>query len=262
MLKKALKELLLDLGLYYKINDYRLRHDQRNISQREFYSTIIGSDDLVFDVGANVGQRAAIFSELARTVVAFEPQTECVRHLRSRFRFKRNVEIQPVALSETAGEAVIYESSAHTVSSMSPKFIESVGKKVFKDETWDGQVVVKTRTLDQMIDRYGVPRFIKIDVEGFELNVLNGLSRPVPLLSFEFIPLALDEVAKCLSRLNEISADFLYDYCLGEELDFVLPEHLDYEMFSRGILPGLAHAPSFGDIYAIHRPGLSQDRAD
>ena len=172
------------------------------------------------------------------------------------------MEIQPVALSERAGEAVIYESSAHTVSSMSPKFIESVGKKVFKDETWDGQVVVKTGTLDQMIDRYGVPRFIKIDVEGFELNVLNGLSRPVPLLSFEFIPLALDEAAKCLSRLNEISADFLYDYCLGEDLDFILPEHVDYETFARDVLPGLAHAASFGDIYAIHRSGLSQNRAE
>src|SRR6266850_6899667 len=90
MVKRFLQELLLGVGLYYKVNAYRLGQDPRNISQREFYSTIIGRDDLVFDVGANVGQRAAIFSELARTVVAFEPQTECVRHLRSRFRFKRN----------------------------------------------------------------------------------------------------------------------------------------------------------------------------
>jgi len=262
MLKKALKEILLDVGLYYKINGYRLRHDQRNISQRAFYSRIIGRDDLVFDVGANVGQRAAIFSELARTVVAFEPQAQCVRHLRSRFRFKRNVEIQPVALSEAEGVAVIYESSAHTVSSMSPKFIESVGKKIFKEETWDGEIAVKTRTLDQMIDLYGVPRFIKIDVEGFELNVLNGLSRRVPLLSFEFMPIALDEVEKCLSRLNEISGDYLYDYCLGENLNFRLREHVDYETFLRDVLPELERAPSFGDIYAINKSDPGKELAN
>ena len=262
IVKRFVKEILLGAGLYYKVNAYRFGHDQKNTSQKAFYSTIIGRDDLVFDVGANVGQRAAIFSELARTVVAFEPQAECVRHLRSRFRFKRNVKIEPVALSEERGEAVIYESSAHTVSSMSPKFIESVGKKVFQDETWDEKVVVHTKTLDQMIELYGLPRFIKIDVEGFELNVLNGLSRPVPMLSFEFIPLALDEVEKCLSRLNEISADFLYDYCLGEKLDFVLREHVDYETFSRDVLPELERAPSFGDIYAINKSDLGKELAN
>ena len=261
IVKSFLKKILLGVGLYHKVNAYRFGHDQRNISQKAFYSTIIGHDDLVFDVGANVGQRAAIFSELARTVVAFEPQAECVRHLRSRFRFKRNVKIQPVALSEAAGEAEIYESSAHTVSSMSLKFIESVGKKVFKDENWDRKVVVKTRTLDQMIDLYGAPRFIKIDVEGFELNVLNGLSRRVPLLSFEFMPIALDEVKKCLSRLNEISADYLYDYCLGENLDFRLREHVDYETFLRDVLPELERAPSFGDIYAIDKSDAGKEPA-
>lgn len=261
MLKTSLKELLLDVGLYYKINGYRFRHDQRNISQIAFYSRIIGRDDLVFDVGANVGQRAAIFSDLARTVVAFEPTAECVRHLRSRFRFQRNVEIQPVALSEAEGEAIIYQSSAHTVSSMSPAFIENVGKKVFKDETWDGKVAVKTRTLDQMIDLYGLPRFIKIDVEGFELSVLKGLSRSVPILSFEFIPIAIDEAKQCLEKLNEISADYLYDYCLGENLDFVLREHVDYQTFSRDVLPELERAASFGDIYAILKSDLRQGRA-
>ena len=260
-MKRFLKKILLGLGLYHKVNAYRFGHDQRNISQKAFYSTIIGHDDLVFDVGANVGQRAAIFSELARTVVAFEPQAECVRHLRSRFRFKRNVEIQPVALSEAAGEAEIYESSAHTVSSMSPKFIESVGKKVFKDETWDRKVVVKTGTLDQMIEVYGLPRFIKIDVEGFELNVLKGLSHPVPLLSFEFIPIAIDEAKQCIDKLNEISADYLYDYCLGENLDFVLPDHVDYETFSRDVLPELESAASFGDIYAILKSDPHKGRA-
>jgi len=67
-------------------------------------------------------------------------------------------------------------------------------------------------------------------------------------------------VEKCLSRLNEISADFLYDYCLGENLDFVLPEHADYETFLRGVLPQLERAASFGDIYAIMKSDLRSSR--
>lgn len=250
-MKRLLKEILLDLGLYYKINAFRFRHDSRNRQQEAFYAQLIGKSDLVFDVGANVGQRAEIFSNLAARVVAFEPQAECVRHLQSRFKFRSNVDIQPVALSQSDEPAVIYQSSSSTVSSMSPKFIETIGKSVFKDTTWNDGVEVKTQTLDQMIDHYGMPRFVKIDVEGFELNVLNGLSRPVPMLSFEFMPIARDELRQCLARLNEIEPHYLYDYCLGEELDFVLAEHVDYQTFITDVLPQLEAAATFGDIYAM-----------
>jgi FkbM family methyltransferase len=246
-----MKEMLVEAGLYYKVNEIRFRHDQRNRLQKAFYAKLIKKSDLVFDVGANVGQRTAIFSNLAHLVVAFEPQVECVRHLKSRFRFARNVEIQPVALSDSEGEAIIYQSSSNTVSSMSEKFVDTVGKTVFAEVNWDNRVTIQTKTLDQMIAIYGMPGFIKIDVEGFEINVLRGLSRPAPFLSFEFIPLAMDEVKKCLARLHEISNDYLYDYCLGEDLDFVLPRHVSYETFVNEVIPKLEMAETFGDIYAI-----------
>jgi hypothetical protein len=134
---------------------------------------------------------------------------------------------------------------------MSEEFVNTVGKTVFADAKWDRQISIKTSTLDQMIARYGMPGFIKIDVEGFELNVLRGLSQPAPFLSFEFIPLAMDEVKKCLARLQEISADYLYDYCLGEDLDFVLPAHVNYDTFVNEVIPKLETAATFGDIYAI-----------
>lgn len=246
-----MKEMLVDAGLYYKVNEIRFRHDERSRLQKAFYAKLIQKSDVVFDVGANVGQRTAIFSELARLVVAFEPQAECLRHLKSRFRFKRNVQIQPVALSDSEGEAVIYQSSSHTISSMSEEFVNSVGKTVFADANWETRATIKTRTLDQMIALYGIPSFIKIDVEGFELNVLRGLNHAAPFLSFEFIPLAMDEVRKCLARLHEISKDYLYDYCLGEDLEFVLPAHVNYETFVNEVIPKLETAATFGDIYAI-----------
>src|SRR5436309_1047556 len=149
-MKALVKDLLLKAGVYYNINRIRFRHDQRNISQKAFYATIIGKDDLVFDVGANIGQRSAIFSQLARMVIAFEPQPQCVTHLRSRFKFKSNVKIEPIALSATEGDAIIYQSSSHDLSSMSPKFIKEVGKQLFSNENWDGKMTISTKTLDQM----------------------------------------------------------------------------------------------------------------
>ena len=259
-MKALVKDLLLKAGVYYNINRIRFRHDQRNISQKAFYATIIGNDDLVFDVGANVGQRSAIFSQLAKMVVAFEPQPQCITHLRSRFKFKSNVKIEPIALSATGGDAIIYQSSSHDLSSMSSEFIQKVGKQLFSKETWDRTITIPTKTLDQMIALYGVPRFIKIDVEGFELSVLNGLSCPVHMLSFEFTPLIIDEATKCVERVHDISANYLYNYCLGEELDFVLPDHVDYKTFSQNVLPELECARSFGDIYAVMRTNQTDPR--
>jgi len=259
-MKALLKNLLLKAGVYYKINELRFRHNQRDVSQKAFYATIIGNDDLVFDVGANVGQRSAIFSRLAKMVVAFEPQPQCVKHLKSRFKFKSNVKIEPIALSAKEGEAIIYQSSSHDLSSMSPEFIQNVAKELFSQETWDETITIPTRTLDQMIASYGVPRFIKIDVEGFELSVLNGLNCPVHMLSFEFTPLTVTEAKRCVERLHDISANYLYNYCLGEELDFVLPDHVDYKTFSQNVLPDLEEAPSFGDIYAVMKSNQADGR--
>lgn len=257
MLKKPLKEILLSSGLYYKLNDYRFRHTEwgglREVSQKSFYASLLGKDDIVFDVGANVGQRAQIFSQLCRQVIAIEPQAECVRHLRSRFMFSKNVLIEQVALGEQEGEAVICESDSHTISSMSPRFIEAVGKARFKESSWKRTMTVEVKTLDQLIGKHGSPKFIKIDVEGYEANVLAGLTQAVPYISFEFTPELMDEAEKCVAKLEAISDRYLYNYCLGEKLDFVLESHVAAAELKGAILPALARQSDFGDIYAIHQ---------
>ncbi|MBA3767616.1 MAG: FkbM family methyltransferase [Acidobacteria bacterium] len=257
MLKKSLKEVLLKTGLYYKMKDYRFRHTEwgglRDASQKSFYATFISSHDVVFDVGANVGQRTQIFSELCQRVVAVEPQAECVRHLRSRFMFSKNVLIERIALGDHEGEATIRESDSHTISSMSSRFIETVGKSRFSESSWEREVKVEMKTLDQLIGKYGLPKFIKIDVEGFEAQVLAGLNSAVPYISFEFTPELMDEAEKCVARLNQISERYLYNYCMGEKLDFVLESHVTRAKMSNSILPALAEQGNFGDVYAVHQ---------
>jgi FkbM family methyltransferase len=257
MLKESLKEMLLKAGLYYKLNDYRFRHAEwsglRYASQESFYATLVGRQDTVFDVGANVGHRAQIFARLCRQVVAVEPQAQCVRHLRSRFMFSRNVHIEQVALGDREGSALMSESDSHTISSMSERFIETVGKARFKDRHWERQVRVEVKTLDQLIARYGLPKFIKIDVEGYEAQVLAGLTSAVRYLSFEFTPELMDEAEKCVARLHSISDGYLFNYCLGEDLNFVLDNHVTGAELTASILPELARQGNFGDIYAIHQ---------
>ena len=141
----------------------------------------------MFDVGANVGNRTKILRKLGARVVAVEPQEACRAILKA--HFTEGVEIVEEALGEAEGETTMYVSNADTISSLSPEWIETVKRSGrFAQYSWNERRTVKLTTLDHLIARYGLPRFMKIDVEGYELEVLKGLTQPVEALSIEFTP--------------------------------------------------------------------------
>jgi FkbM family methyltransferase len=250
-LKKASRDVLLTLSLYYPYLRLRFGKDTRTESQRKVYAQFIRPGDLVFDVGANVGQRSAIFRALGARVVAIEPNPECIQHLRSRFRFSRRIVIEPVALAAVEGHAVLHIGESHNLTTLSEHFLNKVGPCRFPGTTWDTQLPVRTATLDQLISRHGLPHFLKIDVEGYELSVLNGLSLTPPMISLEFTPEIMDEAARCVERLAALSVSYRFNHCWGEELAFVLPDHVDATVFIRDVIPCMAKQSQFGDIYAV-----------
>ena len=80
-------------------------------------------------------------------------------------------------------------------------------------------------TLDKLIEKYGEPVFIKIDVEGFELEVLKGLTRPVKLLSYEYtVPEQIDRVIECMEQIQKVNPKIECNYSIGESMDFALEE--------------------------------------
>lgn len=246
--KEVLKDLLVRQRMYYILKDKTFYENSVNQIQYKFYEEIIQPKKLVFDIGGNVGQRAKIYSDLVDQVVVFEPQPYCIRHLKSRFHNNKKIIVEEIALSDENGNAPMFISSSHVLSTLSKSFIRTAGKTVFKQENWDNEVIVKTQTIDEMINKYGDPDFIKIDVEGYEIAVLKGLSFPVKHLSFEFMPNLFEDAKKCLDYLKFLSNDYVFNYTLGEELKYRLDKHLPYKEFLE--IDEIKTAKSFGDIYA------------
>lgn len=217
-----------------------------------FYSQFLKPGHICFDIGANMGNRTEAFLEIGCKVIAVEPQRQCVEHLRSVFGENPNLVIVSKGLDKEPGQQEIYISDAHTLSSMSKEWIECVKSEdgPFKDFNWDKKVIVETETLDALISQYGEPAFCKIDVEGFEYNVLRGLSRQIDALSFEFSMGVVDTTIKCIEYLAELGPT-VFNYSLGETMKLELQEHVNKGCIIK-ILENIPSVKSTGgDIYAM-----------
>lgn len=182
-------------------------HLKESKNELQFYRNLIGSQNkLIFDIGANSGEKAAIFKKLAKTVVCFEPYSYSVRTLKSRFAWS-NVKIVPIAISDKASFSEMYVvEGLETLNSINCKQLVEVIKPVAKGKNIS-TISVPTETLDMAIEKFGTPEYIKIDVEGNEKEVISGLSKPVRFLSFEnCTPNFLEEGIESIEHLERIGS--------------------------------------------------------
>jgi FkbM family methyltransferase len=215
-----------------------------------FYEEFLGPGDLGFDIGAHAGNRVRAWRALGARVVAVEPQPDFQRLLRLLFGRDPQVTLVPDALGARPGTARLGISTATpTVSSLSTDWMQTVATdRSFARVQWDRTVEVAVVTLDELITRFGEPAFCKIDVEGFELEVLRGLSRPLPALSFEYLPMAHDAALAVLDRVGELG-DYRYRYSAIETMRWSGDRWLDAaELLA--LLDRVRPQGRSGDVYA------------
>lgn len=239
-LAKAFKDWLTG------ISPKNIRHKQE---MEKFYSQFINKGDLCFDVGANLGSRVEIFLKLGANVIAIEPQDMCAKKLTKKYKNNNRVVVVQKALGEKEGEAEIMISNASTISSLSKEWINSVKTSGrFSHYKWDKSVVVAVTTLDKLIEECGKPVFCKIDVEGFEFEVLKGLHKAVNTISFEFTPEFIEPAINSIKHLSDIGK-YQLNYSIGEVMRLTLPRWVEYEEM-RTILAELQTKNIWGDVYA------------
>ncbi|MDX1665534.1 MAG: FkbM family methyltransferase, partial [Candidatus Promineifilaceae bacterium] len=170
---------------------------------RRHFSQFVSAGDLVFDVGANVGNLTEAFIDLGSSVVAVDPHPYCVDLLDRRFAENDHVTVIPCALSDQTGALPFYPSlDNHATSTLSRRWKDE--SRYAGSRSWAAPRQVSVTTLDHLIAQHGRPQFCKIDVEGHELHVLKGLSSPIPFLSFEVTGEFLDEADQCAQHLETL----------------------------------------------------------
>lgn len=223
----------------------------RNRAMDALYRRFLRPGDLAFDIGAHVGDRTSSFRRLGARVVALEPQPGPARVLRLLHGRDPDVALLRSAAGDREGAVTLHVNSANpTVSTASDAFIgAAVGARGWEGQVWDEALAVPCTTLDHLIRLHGTPAFIKVDVEGFEDRVLDGLGEAVTALSFEFTTIARDVAQRCLARLTALGP-YGFDVALGETQRLTFGRWMSAEKMAIH-LQELPHEANSGDVYAV-----------
>jgi FkbM family methyltransferase len=250
------RRTLKAMGLYYKWLFYKERKSPTAsmLKMRKLYSNFINEGDLCFDIGANMGSRVSSFLVLKAKVVAVEPQEICMKELKKTFR-DQPVYFEKKGVGAKQGVEEMFIANNSLISSFSKSWID-VMKVKHQKNNWDRTEQVEITTLDLLMEKYGIPDFIKIDTEGYELEVLKGMTRPVKSLSVEYtLPDPQQKTLACLELLEKIyDQKALFNISVEESYELKFQEWITGNQLKQ-----ILNSPDFatenfggyGDIYVI-----------
>jgi FkbM family methyltransferase len=172
-------------GLPLKINTYHHKGywyfgREREQDTMEFFSRLIRAGDAVIEVGGHIGFITQYFSKLvgpAGTVVVFEPGSNNLPYIEENVRGLANTRLERMAVSSTNGKATFFEDN---VTGQNNSLLSDYRNAETVARSHGAKLVrapreVDTVTLDSYVAEHGIaPAFLKIDVEGAELAVLQG----------------------------------------------------------------------------------------
>jgi FkbM family methyltransferase len=173
--------------------DYPGRHNL-GLSEERFLRALAPrlAGQLVLDVGANAGHYARCVRHFApdARIVAFEPHPRTFEALRNSVE-GRGIAVEQLALGDTAGQLELHDFAASDGSTQASLSRDSVG--MYSEDIVSHAVEVTT--VDDWMARNGAEEIalLKIDTEGYDLNVLKGARRAlgerrIRTIQFEFIP--------------------------------------------------------------------------
>ena len=217
---------------------------------RKIYEPFISEGMLCFDIGSHFGNRIPVWSKLGANIVAIEPQPRLFKFLTRRYAKWENVTLLQTAVSDQKGILTLFHNTRNpSLSSIDKSWVDDKKKDpMWGNYVWDDEIQVQACTLDQLIAKYGIPGFCKIDVEGAEHKVLAGLSVPLKCVSFEYLTIDMARSLSCIDRLEQLGL-YEYNWTFSEKSELKSPVWLSASEMKVAI-EHMNDGVYSGDVYA------------
>ena len=175
---------------------------------------------LLFDIGANHGHYTETNRKNYESCVLVEANPNLMEPLRNRFKQDGNVRVINAIISNKPSE-IFHVCTTDTLSTADREWIYN--SRFTNSHRWFAIEGLPTLSLDSLIQVYGIPDHIKIDVEGYEYNVLQSLTQKVPSLNFEWAEEKKSEILLSLEYLSKLGFTKFYLQS-GDAYDFQVKE--------------------------------------
>ncbi len=156
---------------------------------------------ILFDIGANRGLYSDANAKDYESIVLVEANPSLCSFLSSKYQQNPLIHIENVIVSNKSSET-FYISNADTISTVDPEWIHQ--SRFSKNYSWRPVDGLPTVSLDALVQKYGKPTHIKIDVEGYEYNVIQSLTTKVDSLCFEWAEEKKKEILLTLEYLKNL----------------------------------------------------------
>lgn len=191
----------------------------RNYKEKSFYRALISDGDLCFDIGANKGKKSKLMLATGAKVIAFEPQTSCFDYLSELKKKNIDFDFHQIAVGAKNESKKLHLSKKYSeIATLSDDFMANY---TTEDVIWNDSETVEVKSLDSLIADFGLPDYCKIDVEGYEFEILSNLNHTIPIIEFEFTEKFMDDTLKIIERFEDKT---VFNYILNEHLEFQLKD--------------------------------------
>jgi FkbM family methyltransferase len=175
---------------------------------------------LLFDIGANIGRYAIKNYNASTKIICVEASPRTAEKLRKNVECYENIIVENLAVSDSKQDTVsFYESQLDPLSTLDINWLLSDKSRFGNMNHNINMVEIKTISIDSLIQKYGIPDLLKIDVEGAEDRVINSLSMKVPVLCFEWAAEWRHSINACIDKLTSLGFT-KFDIQNGDEYSY------------------------------------------
>jgi len=163
---------------------------------------------MFFDIGANIGNWALANIDKCDKIISVEASPITFNRLVDNCKNDKIILLNYAVCNNNGNDITFYQADCDVISTINKDWLTSDTSRFYNYPY--KEIICKTISIDKLIEDYGIPDFIKIDVEGGEYDCITSLTQKIKLISFEWASETNTVTLQCIDYLFHLGYTHYY----------------------------------------------------